>query len=426
MKQFLMVLFVAVCMVLLTTPVPAIELDELGGVVIHGFLSQGYMWTDENNFFADTEDNGTFQFNEFGINFSTELTDQLRMGIQLLAYDMGDLGNDKVKVDWAFADFHFNDWLGFRVGKSKMTIGLYNEIKDIDVSRTSIMLPMAVYNESWRESLSANKGITAYGTLPLDKLGSLDYTAQVGLLRIEDNGGVIRLLEDQSPGGTSIDVEHIKQDHTVNTCLMWDTPLDGLMIGGSWINVCFISESDFSIPALKLTAPFDFEMVFNAHLASAEYVWGNLTVAAEYAEFSYDYFTKGLSSRGIPDIRRKYTSVGYYGSLSYRFTDWFELGTYYAEYYSDKDDKDGSQRLSNPELPAGQTDYRSWLKDACLTARFDLAASWLLKLEGHAMNGAALLLSSDDNTRFNADTGLNEIDFDENWLLLMAKVTYAF
>ena len=83
----------------------AIELD-LGNFTldIHGFLSQGYLQSDHNNFLADTEE-GTFEFREYAINASSNLTDQLRIGAQLFGRDFGDFGNDEIVLDWGFADF---------------------------------------------------------------------------------------------------------------------------------------------------------------------------------------------------------------------------------------------------------------------------------------------------------------------------------
>jgi hypothetical protein len=88
------------------------EAFEAGMVDIHGFLSQGYLHSDNNNFYADTEE-GTFQFNEFSMNFSSDLTDKLRIGLQLLSRDLGKIGNNTVELDWAYGTYRWKDWLGF-------------------------------------------------------------------------------------------------------------------------------------------------------------------------------------------------------------------------------------------------------------------------------------------------------------------------
>ena len=42
---------------------------EIAGIDIHGFISQGYLQSTDNNYLANT-DKGTFEFNEAAINFS--------------------------------------------------------------------------------------------------------------------------------------------------------------------------------------------------------------------------------------------------------------------------------------------------------------------------------------------------------------------
>ncbi len=76
---------------------------ELGEIDIHGFISQGYMKSDHNNYLTDTED-GSFQFNDMGINFRTWAAPGLSIGAQFFASDLGELGNDQVTIDWAVAD----------------------------------------------------------------------------------------------------------------------------------------------------------------------------------------------------------------------------------------------------------------------------------------------------------------------------------
>ena len=63
---------------------------ELGGVDIHGFISQGFIMSDTYNYLTHNSKEGSFDYNEVGINFSKEMTDKLRLGIQLFARDLGD------------------------------------------------------------------------------------------------------------------------------------------------------------------------------------------------------------------------------------------------------------------------------------------------------------------------------------------------
>ena len=55
---------------------------------MHGFLSQGYLKSDANNFLAETKD-GTFEFREYGLNVSAVLK--------------------KGKEGWKFQTLHFSN-----------------------------------------------------------------------------------------------------------------------------------------------------------------------------------------------------------------------------------------------------------------------------------------------------------------------------
>ena len=142
---------------LLLAPLSAASEDF--DVDIHGFISQGYLKTDHNNYMAQTEE-GSFEFNEMGLNFGTDLTEKLRIGMQLFARDLGKDGNDDLVLDWAFADYRWRDWLGFRVGRIKMPFGYYNSIRDFDMLRTSVFAPQSVYPEMLRDMISFMKGLS--------------------------------------------------------------------------------------------------------------------------------------------------------------------------------------------------------------------------------------------------------------------------
>src|SRR5688500_15914525 len=79
------------------------EEDERG-VDIHGFVSQGFIKSTNNNYLAESE-RGSFDFTEVGINFTSALSDRLRIGLQLFAHDLGPLGNYKPQFDWFFLDY---------------------------------------------------------------------------------------------------------------------------------------------------------------------------------------------------------------------------------------------------------------------------------------------------------------------------------
>ncbi|OPZ24732.1 MAG: hypothetical protein BWZ01_02804 [Deltaproteobacteria bacterium ADurb.BinA179] len=438
---------------------------EYQGIDIRGFISQGYLYSTHNNFFAETED-GTPQFNEAGINFSAEATDRLRLGIQFLARDLGSIGNNEVILDWAIADYRYRDWLGFTVGNMKFVHGLYNETRDLDMLRTFIFLPQSVYNEAWRESISSIQGAGIYGDIPLSDMGTLSYDLEYGTVNLASDKGAARLLEDQWPFrgmGLLADVDRIDVDYTYAASLKWITNLEGLILGGSTWKYRFDSEATTMLdtavvtdevllaindPALSGLAgplseygtritlsPTEIGVETVSYTASLEFTWRNLVFAAEYMRTTYNIEFRNtplfttlepvISAGGVTvgddgtiEVER-FSSMGYYTSIAYRFTPWFELGTYYSIYYPNEDDKDGEDRVARG-LDA--EDYRAWLKDIALTARFDVNEHWIAKLEAHKIDGAAILLGA-DNPR---PDDVGEERYEEDWYLLAAKVTYSF
>ncbi|HAO21106.1 MAG TPA: hypothetical protein DCQ37_11925, partial [Desulfobacteraceae bacterium] len=100
---------------ILCASVVQVHAVEAEGIDIHGFISQGYLYSNKNNYLGESE-KGSFQFNELGINFSKDMTENLRIGMQFFSRDLGETGNNAVEVDWAFGDYHWHDWLGFRAG----------------------------------------------------------------------------------------------------------------------------------------------------------------------------------------------------------------------------------------------------------------------------------------------------------------------
>jgi len=100
------------------------------------------------------------------------------------------------------------------------------------------------------------------------------------------------------------------------------------------------------------------------------------------------------------------TSERAYAMLSYRLTDELEAGAYYSVQFSNVEDREGKGYGDDPE--------RAWQKDLAASLRYDLEESWLWKLEGHFMDGAAALSAADNPypKRY--------------WLLFLLKTTVTF
>ncbi|MCP5046184.1 MAG: hypothetical protein GY940_03370, partial [bacterium] len=360
------------------------------------------------------------QFNELGINFSTDINDKLRIGIQLAARDLGDTGNDKVMIDWAYADYRWRDWLGLRVGKIKLPHGFYNKSRDIDLLRTNILLPQSVYSDSFREPLTSLKGVGGYGEIPLKALGNISYQVLFGTMNIDRDSTVAKAVEVR--GGLKVERFDVKNIYA--WAAIWETPLEGCRIGISRLHHRLETHTTLTgdliisipFPPYTLIAAEKGEAVtidspdLNFIVYSFEYTWKNLVLATEYFRSDLTLITR---ITGLEPSERKINSDGFYGSAVYRFSNWFEAGFYYSAFYNNRNDRDGTRTPYDPT-------FRAFQKDTALSLRFDLNDHWIFKLEGHLINGASSLFPQ-DNLNENGVPG-----FHKNWALLAAKMTFGF
>jgi|HubBroStandDraft_6_1064221.scaffolds.fasta_scaffold00005_44 TonB family protein len=114
-------------------------------IQVHGFLSQGFVYTNDNNWLTMNTSQGSAAFTDFGVNLSTHINDKLQVGAQGYDRNLGQLGQYHPSLDWAVADYRFKTWFGVRGGKVKTTLGLYNDTQDLDFLHTFALLPQSVY-----------------------------------------------------------------------------------------------------------------------------------------------------------------------------------------------------------------------------------------------------------------------------------------
>jgi hypothetical protein len=416
MKILIKILFIITIGLGFSAPVEAIE---IAGVDIHGFASQGFVQTiNQDSFIAKDSGKGSFDFNEFGINFSKQINPDLHMGLQFFAQDRGNYGKDKITLDWAFGDYRLDDWLGFRAGKIKNPIGLYNETRDADTLRTFVLLPQGIYADAQRDNAIALNGAGIYGSMPVGIVGTLDYQVQVGVLPMETDGGSAQQMKYKinSTGNGTATVTDAGSSTTVLHNLEWRLPIDGLKLAATGIHtsINFEVNDAVSIGTVSLTsppAPAGAKAVMFAprsttinnrdlhkYLFSTEYTWRDLVVAGEYMMQDFDATSVAtvyssnpakVTSKIVPTKRDSW-----YVSATYRINDYFELGSYYNEYYGNRDNRDSNYQ-----------------KDTAVTLRIDPLKNLVLKLEGHYLKGTDLLL-----TPFNTD----------DWYIFATKVTYSF
>jgi hypothetical protein len=368
-------------------------------VEVHGFVSQGFILSSGSNYLARSR-RGSFEFTEVGVNFTSNVTDRLSVGMQLFSRDLGPIGNYRPQFDWFYLDYRFKDWFGVRAGRTKLPFGLYNDTSDVDAARVPILLPQSIYSTSNRDFLLAQTGGEVYGYVPLGPLGAFDYRLYGGTIFIDQTTLA-------SPGATvtKIDVPYLAGGRG-----MWVTPLDGLRLGGSVqmlrIDIDYQLSQD-RVDALERqgVVPMGFGGAFRYNLpvklgvASLEYSAHDLLLAAEFSRWRIDY---SLRPAIVPDGH--VTDTRWYVMASYRVTPWFTPGAYYAVR------RDGSN---------GPEQRNNYQHDVAITTRYDITDNWLVKLEGHFKRGTLDVSPALNSNRQN-------LKAPRDWGVFLIKTTAYF
>ncbi|NRA37751.1 MAG: hypothetical protein HRU15_06400 [Planctomycetes bacterium] len=359
---------------------------EEGDIEIHGFASFGFIKTSDHNYHGNS-DRGSFEFNEFGINFRAELDDSTSYGLQLFSRDLGELGNNEIVIDWGFVDHQFNDMIGTRIGRVKLPTSMYNEYQDVDAVRNTVFMPQAVYSASFRDATVAVDGATIYGNFATESAGDIDYNLFYGIMNIAENGSVTKAV-----GVESLDSD---MDYAVGGNITYNTPLEGLRVAFGY---AYLSDWDMggdvhtyipggTIPTIPVgvnsVTPLDLNTKsYISRTLSVEYTYNDWVFAAEY-NTANAIFLDNASGAEVFNVN----SSGWYMQADYRLNEKWAFAAYYMEYLSDRDDSAGAD--SDPA-------HRGWQDEIVFSSRYDINDNWNLKAEVHFINGTALLNGSDN------------------------------
>jgi hypothetical protein len=389
---------------------------SLPPVTFHGFASQGFLDTTSYNYLAANTKGGSFQFNEFGLNASTSPFARTRISAQAFMFDVGNVGNYDLGLDYAVIDYNFADEIGIRAGRIRRPEGIYNSIQDIDLARTSVLLPQGMYDARWRDFSASVDGGSVYGNVGLGKVGSVSYEVYGGMINLSQQGGVAREVQNGLLN-TGLSLSSVNDCPLVGGQIWWNTPVDGLRLG-----VALTEGFNFNIDEAGVLAtgqPFPFNTVMLTRHSrlnvptehySVEYVKDKWTFQGE-AKFQ-TLIEKDTTSQNFPNFpaanstsatHSDSTSVTWYAGAAYEVNHWFQTGAYYTEYYNGLSDLGGG----------GPKNYQ---RDLALSFRFDPKPWWIIKVEGHYLNGTALV----------RDDIHNPSESGNGWFMLALKTTVSF
>jgi hypothetical protein len=381
---------------------------EVGPVELHGFASQGYLYTTNNNFMGPTTQGGTFEFNEFALNATAQPHERVRVGLQIMAYDLADTGNDQVQIDWAYGTYRHPLAAGVDValtaGRFKTGHGLYGDYRDIDVARSAVFLPITTYSPRYRDYYIAVNGasvaLSAQG-----RMGSIEAMGYVGTNQTDVDGTAGRQFAAFIPG---LEVDSMRSKRVDGGHVNWSTPLDGLRLHGGVMHINhFLVDGHLTTPVsppgggagrlATTTVHFDLQDYWDG-IAGLEYQAGNFTFAAEGSQI---YFSIEPTMGGMPagKVYNRWTNG--YLLTAWRFHRLFEISSSYGVFLSD----DSDTGTDDPEH-----------RGASIALRFDPIDHWLIKAEFQRNRGTALLNSFDNPNGYPSRW----------WNMVAIKTTYDF
>lgn len=367
---------------------------------IHGFASQGFIVTSDNNFFGDSEDGGSFDFRELGLNASLRPLPNLQLSAQILSRTAGEGNGGDIRLDYGFADYSFvtneTNSLGVRLGRIKNPLGLYNDTRDVPFTRPTILLPESIYFDRTRNLALAADGTQFYGEHRSDIGGFL---FQLGAVypKTDDRETELAFLGGDRLGKLNADLSYIGR-------IMYER--DGgrfrLGLSGAQVNIGYDPAAPF---------PADFRagsIRFSPLIFSVQYNTERWSLTSEYALRHFEFKDFGISALNLD-----FYGESYYLQGTYRFNPKWEAVLRYDVLYTDKADRDGSNFASATGRPA----HNRFAKDWTVGLRWNITPSIMLRGEYHRVNGTAWLPLLDNP---------NPSESTQHWDLFAMLVSYRF
>ena len=368
----------AIAMIAMTTlgasRTSAQSMDDMN-LQVHGYATQGFLYTNHNNWGTASSSDGSAAWTEAVVNISAQPQSRLRAGIQARYSLLGNYGN-AITLDWAQADFKVNDYFGLRAGKVKTPASLLNDSQDIDPTHLWVLLPQSVYPLASRNSILAHYGAIAYGSIPLgERFGKVEYHAFGGANVLGGGDPYFQVLRDAGlslPNGIT--------GPMFGATLAWHAPVPGLLVGVSYER----DHPSGEIVAGPLQGTVD-NTGINIPYFFGRYEGKRLMFAGEYSRVPGQ---STVQFPGLPPFVTQWDVRAFYVMTSLKISEKLTGGMYYS---------------SVLDRRAAFTSSR-YQKDWTLAARYDFNPFLYLKLEQHFMDGTEIGFTASTNSNLQPQT----------------------
>lgn len=370
-----------------------------GDLQIHGFASQAFITTSDNNVFGNSDDDGSFGFTEIGLNALVRPLPRLQISAQGLSRRAGKGNSGIPRLDFAFADYRIfskeANQFGIRAGRLKNPFGFYNDTRDVAFTRPSILLPQSIYFDRTRNLGLSADSVQLYGETSHPTFGS--FSTQFGIIRpiVHDRDTELAFLGDQR-GKLSPEASFIGRGIYESSNNRFR-----LAVSGIWLN------TDYEQGAEDKLAPGSIQ--FSPIYVSAQYNSERWSLTSEYAlrHFKYTNFN-GSIFEGLD-----FFGESYYLQGVYRFNSKWEALLRYDVLFTDRADRDGKEWAAK----TGAVPHSRFAKDLTVGLTWNVTPEFMLRAEYHRVNGTAWLSTLDNP---------NQSETNRHWNLFAIQASFRF
>ena len=379
--------------------------DRPGDLQIHGFISQAYLVTSDNDVFGNSDKGGSFGLTEAGLNASLRPLPKLQLSAQVLSRRAGEGNTGMPRLDYAVLDYrlysHEANQFGIRIGRIKNPFGFYNETRDVAFTRPSIMLPQSIYFDRSRNVGLSSDSVQLYGDTAIFNLGTLSTQFGVTLPIVSNKEWESSLLGGIQPGHMEREISYIGRG-------IFETNDKRLRLGvsGIWLNTAYDprgARDPLGAGSLEFTPVF----------FSAQYNTERWTLTSEYAIRPFQ-FSDSFKAPGLKGLH--FVGESYYFQGEYRFTPKLEGILRYDALFTDRSDRSGSDWAALNPARQG-LEHSRFARDITVGIRWNVTPEFMLRAEYHHVNGTGWLSRLDNPS---------PRDTVKHWDLFAIQASYRF
>jgi hypothetical protein len=378
------------------------RIDE---IVWHGFFSQNFIASDENNYLGSSSD-GSFKSNEAALNASWLATESLQFSLQGLYKQTGNSKPKGGRLDYAIADWrildNFSRVAGVRLGRLKNPYGFFNETRDVAATNISILLPQSIYIDYLSQLIHSSDSMGFYGHSELDK-GTLAFNVQYGRPILNEDVTRSIVASGSSTGEFSDERAFFARLSYEDASGLWRTALmytnfRGHFDPGPNDFLLRLSEGKLNVDL------FIWSLEFNVH---------DLQITTEIQR-------RNIHLDEIYPFDIKEQNLSYYLQFAYNFSTAFKIYVRRDEAFRFKDDKHGKSYIDDSKAinPATETQFHSaFAKDTTLGFRYSPSFEWSFAMEVHQIDGTYWLPDLENRDVQNQK---------RYWNMFLAQIAYRF